>query len=90
MTGERMGAAERARHGSPCRNADLGQPRHDVVQHCGLTAVQMHHPGGVDGEPIRRIGGHDRRVALQSPCRQAAETRLVLLRLGIIGSEVRQ
>ena len=74
-----VGRAPGVGDGGAGAKADAGELVDQGRKHGGLAAMQMIGAGGVDDDPVGRIGRDDRREALQHPERQP------LQRLGVGG-----
>ena len=79
-----VGRAPGVGDGSAGAKADAGELLDQGREHGGLAAMQMIGAGGVDDDPIRRIGGDDRREPLQHPKRQPLQRFGVGGRIGVL------
>ena len=81
--GKGMGGAPAIGDRRPRRDARGGEPRDHPFQHGVFPAMKMSGASHVDDEPVRRIGGGDRRVTLQRPESEPVEGFGVGGRIGV-------
>ena len=72
-----------------CANTDARQPVDQRSKHGGFPAMQVIGTGGVDDDPIGRIGRDDRCEALQHPEGEPVERLGIRNRVGIFDDETR-
>ena len=86
MAGQRMGRAPGVRDRCAGGDARQHQPPGQRLQHRRLAALQVIGAGGVDDDPVRRIGSDDGSVS-EEPGREPVERLGVAYRVGVLHDE---